>query len=133
MTHELILIFDGVCNLCHSSVNFVIRHDKNGRFQFTSAQSQIGIDLQNQYRLNALDSESMVLIADGIAYTKSDAAIEIAKNLDGGWKLLSIVKIMPKVVRDWGYVKIAANRYNWFGKKDSCMIPSAAIRSRFLE
>jgi len=133
MTHELILIFDGVCNLCQSSVNFVIRHDKNGRFQFTSAQSQTGIALQKQHHLNALDSASMVLIKDGIAYIKSDAAIEIAKHLDGGWKLLAIVKILPKAVRDWGYQKIAANRYNWFGKKDSCMIPSPAIRSRFLE
>jgi len=132
MTHELVLIFDGVCNLCQSSVNFVIRHDKNGRFQFTSAQSQTGIALQKQHHLNALDSESMVLIKDGIAYTKSDAAIEIAKNLDGGWKVLAIIKIMPKAIRDWSYQKIAANRYNWFGKKDSCMVPSAAIRSRFL-
>lgn len=128
----MILIFDGVCNLCQSSVNFVIRHDKNGRFQFTSAQSQTGIALQKQHHLNALDSETVVLIKDGIAYTKSDAAIEIAKNLNGGWKLLSVVKIMPKAVRDWGYQKIAANRYNWFGKKDSCMVPSPAIRSRFL-
>ena len=133
MTHELVLIFDGVCNLCQSSVNFVIRHDKNGRFQFTSAQSQTGIALQKQHHLNALDSESMVLIKDGIAYTKSDAAIEITKHLDGGWKLLAITKIMPKTIRDWGYAKIAANRYNWFGKKDSCMIPSANIRSRFLD
>ena len=132
MTHKLVLIFDGVCNLCQSSVNFVIRHDKNGRFQFTSAQSQTGIALQKQHHLNALDSETVVLIKDGIAYTKSDAAIEIAKHLDGGWKSLAIVKIVPKVIRDWGYQKIAANRYNWFGKKDSCMIPSAAIRSRFL-
>lgn len=133
MKPELILIFDGVCNLCQFSVNFVIRHDKNGRFQFTSAQSPTAVALQKQHHLNALDSETMVLIKDGIAYTKSDAAIAVASHLDGGWKVLAILKIVPKGVRDWGYVKIAANRYNWFGKKDSCLVPSADIRARFLE
>ena len=132
MEPRLIIVFDGVCNLCESSVNFVIRRDERRNFKFARAQSQIGIDLQNQYDINVLDLETMVLIKDGVAYAKSDAAIEIAKNLDGLWKILSSIKVVPKTVRDWIYSKIAKNRYRWFGKKDSCMVPSMDIKSRFL-
>ncbi len=132
MEHKLIIVFDGLCNLCESSVYFVIRRDKRRKFRFALAQSRVGIDLQSQYGINALDLETMVLIKDGVAYTKSGAAIEIAKNLDGHWKILASVKAVPKPVRDWAYSKIARNRYRWFGKKASCMIPSIDIRSRFL-
>ena len=133
MEHRLIIVFDGVCNLCEYSVNFVIRRDERRKFKFAPAQSQAGIDLQSKYDIDALDLETMVLIKDGVAYTKSDAAIEIAKNLDGLWKNFSSVNVVPKTVRDWAYSKIAKNRYRWFGKKDSCMIPSMDIRPRFLK
>ncbi len=133
MEHGLIIVFDGICNLCESSVNFVIRWDKKGQFKFAQAQSQIGIDLQNQYGINILDLETMILVKGEVAYTKSDAAIEIAKNLDGYWKMFSFIIVVPKSVRDWVYSRIAKNRYRWFGKKDSCMIPTVDSRSRFLE
>ncbi len=117
MKHNLIIVFDGACNLCESSVNFIIRRDKSEEFKFVTAQSQTGIELQNHCAINALDLKTMILIKDGVAFTKSDAAIEIAKNLDGGWKILSFVKVIPKVLRDWAYSKIARNRYRWFDKK----------------
>ena len=132
MEHRPIIIFDGVCNLCESSVIFLIQRDKSGKFKFASAQSEAGINLQNRYGINPLVPETMVLIKNGVVYTKSDAAIEIVKNLNGVWKILSAAKLVPKSLRDWAYSKIAKNRYEWFGKKDSCMIPSLDIRNRFL-
>lgn len=133
MARELIIVFDGVCNLCESSVNFVMRRDKSRKFKFAPAQGQVGNKLQSQYNIKALDLETMILIKDGIAYTRSDAAIEVSKNLDGAWKGLVVMKIIPKILRDWAYTLIAKNRYKWFGQKDVCILPSLDIKSRFLE
>jgi predicted DCC family thiol-disulfide oxidoreductase YuxK len=132
MHHRFIVIFDGVCNLCESTVIFIIRRDKLGKYKFASAQSDAGKKLQFQYGLNALELGTMILIKDGLAYTKSDAVIGIAEHLDGCWKLLVLFKIIPKKIRDWAYTRVSKNRYQWFGKKRACMMPSKDIKARFL-
>ena len=127
-----VIIFDGICNLCNYFVNFIIRRDKKGKLQFTPLQSDAGKKLQEEYKINIPSAETIIFINNDIVYIKRDAAAEIAKHLDGGWKLLAIIKIIPKFIRDSIYSKIAEKRYNWYGKKESCMIPSADIANRFL-
>jgi predicted DCC family thiol-disulfide oxidoreductase YuxK len=127
-----IILFDGVCNFCESSVQFIIKRDPVGHFQFASLQSETGERLLKQLEVkNHL--ESLVLIENRRYYKKSTAALKICKNLKGGWKLLYIFRIIPTPIRDFFYDWIAKNRYKWFGKKDSCMIPTTEIRNRFLE
>jgi predicted DCC family thiol-disulfide oxidoreductase YuxK len=133
MNENLNIIFDGECNLCQSSIIFVIRHDRKARLRFASAQSKIGIELQKKYDIDALNHQTLVLIKDGIVHTKSDALIKIAENLDGFWKLLALVKVLPRPLRDWIYLKIAKNRYKLFPKKQSCAIPTEDVKSRFVE
>ncbi len=112
-----VIIFDGICNLCNYFVNFIIRRDKKGKLQFTPLQSDAGKKLQEEYKINIPSAETIIFINNDIVYIKSDAAAEIAKHLDGGWKLLAIIKIIPKFIRDSIYSKIAEKRYNWYGKK----------------
>lgn len=130
-THKIIL-FDGVCNLCNSSINFVIKRDKKNLFQFATLQEQPGQALLKKYNINTLDTDSIILIANNKAYVKSTAALHIAKDLKGGWPLLYGFMIIPTFVRNWVYDFVARNRYNWYGKKDSCMIPSPALKDKFL-
>ncbi len=127
-----VIIFDGICKLCNYFVNFIISRDKNCKLLFTPLQSSASIKLQEEHKINLLVTETIIFIKNDIVYMKSDAVLEIARHLDGGWKLLSITKIIPKFIRDSIYSKIAKNRYNWYGKKESCMIPSANTKSRFL-
>lgn len=130
-THKIIL-FDGVCNLCNSSINFVIKRDKKNLFQFATLQEQPGQALLKKYNINTLDTDSIILIANNKAYVKSTAALHIAKDLKGGWPLLYGFMIIPTFVRNWVYDFVARNRYKWYGKKDSCMIPSPALKDKFL-
>lgn len=130
---QRIILFDGLCNLCNSSVQFVIRHDSKSYFKFASLQSSFG-----QYQLHKFDLlvnqlYSVILVKNGIVFQKSNAALEIAKELDGLWPVLYFFKIVPRFIRDWIYTIVAKNRYTWFGKKDSCMLPSPELKSRFLE
>ena len=127
-----VVIFDGVCNLCEQSVNFIIRHDRCGQFRFVSAQSEKGRALQDQYGVDAMADETVILIKDGKAYTRSDAAMEIAKDLDGGWQWLAIGRFVPAGIRNPVYSVIARNRYGWFGKKPQCMVPDVHIKDRFI-
>jgi predicted DCC family thiol-disulfide oxidoreductase YuxK len=133
MEQELIIVFDCECNFCDASVRFIITRDKKGKFKFAPAQSKTGIRLQKKHDINAVDQETLILIKDGTAYTKSDAILIIVRNMDGFWKLLTFLKIMPKPIREWLYLKIAKNRYNWFGRRNSCIIPDKNMKSRFLE
>ena len=125
-----IILFDGVCNLCDFSVQFVIKHDKNAYFHFAAQQSEVGQDLVKKYQLESLDS--IILIKDETSYTYSSAVIEIAKHLDGGWKYLAIFRFLPTVIRDFIYKLVAKYRYSIFGKKDVCMIPTLENEERFL-
>ncbi|VUD64977.1 hypothetical protein TDB9533_03448 [Thalassocella blandensis] len=127
-----IIIFDGECKLCESSVIFVIRHDKNAKFSFVQAQSPLGQALQSHYALHALDENTMILIQQQRAYTRSSAAVRIARELDGIWKLLALSWFIPLPLRNWAYHYIAKHRYRWFGRRSQCLIPDQTLESRFL-
>jgi len=127
-----IILFDGVCNVCNGSVQFVIKRDKKNNFRFASLQSQEGQKLLARYNLPASDFNSFVLIENERVYIKSEGALKVAKKLSGLWPLLYGFIIVPKFLRDGVYNLIARNRYKWFGKKDSCMIPTPEIRAKFL-
>jgi predicted DCC family thiol-disulfide oxidoreductase YuxK len=128
-----LLLFDGVCNLCDHSVQFVLSHDPRGLIKFASIQSELGSRL---YRERGLDPEAptaMLLLTPAGAFSQSDAAIEIGRLLGGGYRALLLLKIIPKFLRDGVYLFIARNRYRWFGKKDQCMMPKPEWRQRFIE
>lgn len=127
-----IVLFDGACNFCDASVQFIINRDPAAHFYFASLQSEKGIQLKQQFGI-AKDEDSMVLIEQNKAYTKSAAALRIAKKLDGLWHLLFLFILIPRPIRDGIYQYVAQNRYHWFGKKeDACVLPSPEMRRRFL-
>lgn len=127
-----VLLFDGVCNLCNSSVQFILARDPKAKFRFASLQSDEGQALLQEFEDRPSDLSSVVLIEDGQLYARSDAALRVARQLSGGWPLLYAFIVLPRALRDAVYNWIARNRYRWFGKRDSCMIPSPELRSRFL-
>jgi predicted DCC family thiol-disulfide oxidoreductase YuxK len=127
-----IILFDGVCNLCNSLVQFIIKRDPNKRFHFASMQSAIGEELMlNSY--GEVDMDSFVYIEGDRSYRKSSAALRVCKHLNGAWKLFYIFLIIPTPLRDYFYDLIAKNRYKWFGKKESCMMPTTELKDRFLK
>ena len=126
-----IVLFDGVCNMCNSVVKIIINRDKYGEFYFASLQSESGQQILKEHHGKMVDS--VVLLRDGQLYYFSDAALHIAKKMDGAWKLLHIFIIIPRPIRDRVYHYIAKNRYKWFGKKEECMIPTKEMRKRFLD
>jgi predicted DCC family thiol-disulfide oxidoreductase YuxK len=128
-----IILFDGVCNLCNSSVQFVIKHDKKKKFNFAPLQSDAGQALLKRYHLPKTISNSFVLIQNNIAYSKSTAALKVAKQLNGAIKILYIFIIFPTFIRNWVYDLIAKNRYKWFGKQAHCIMPTAELQNRFLK
>ncbi len=128
-----IILFDGLCNLCNSSVQFIIKRDKKKQFRFASLQSSFGTKQLHAFGLSVNELYSIILANEETYLQKSDAALEIARNLRQPWPLLYAFKIVPRFFRDWIYDLIAKNRYTWFGKKDSCMIPTQELKSRFIE
>lgn len=133
-TYNNIILFDGVCNLCNQSVNFIIKKDKNATFKFASLQSDFAKNVikyvaDSNIVLNA--DQSLLLIKNNKVYKQSNAALLIAKELKWPWKLLYIGIIIPKCVRDLIYKWIAGNRYRWFGRSESCSIPDESIQGRF--
>ena len=127
-----IIVFDGVCNLCNTSVNFVIKRDKKDVFRFAALQSEIGQKYISEFNINPKETDSIVLIDDGKCFVKSTAALHITKFLPGAYPLLFGFIIVPKFIRNWVYDYIAKNRYKWYGKKDNCMIPTKEIKGKFL-
>lgn len=127
-----IIFFDGVCNLCNSSVNFIIKHDKKKQFLFASLQSDVAKEILLQYNSKKIMLDSIILLENGLIYEKSTAALKISKHLNHGFYLLFIFIFIPKFFRDSIYTYIAKNRYKWYGKKDSCMIPTKELKDRFL-
>ena len=126
-----IILFDGVCNLCNNSVSFIIKHDKNNIFRFAALQTNAGEKLIHQYHLLE-DKKSIILLKEGVVFYKSDAVIEIAKQLSGWPKVLKYGYIFPKFLRDGIYHLIAKNRYFLFGKKETCSIPTEKDKHRFV-
>lgn len=127
-----IILFDGVCNFCNGSVNFIIERDRAGYFKFAPLQSEVGEKLLAEHGVNKIETDSVVLIEDGEVYTHSTAALRIAGRLDGGWKWFSYLRVVPSFIRDGFYKLFAKYRYKLFGKKDECMLPSPDVRKRFL-
>lgn len=127
------MLFDGVCNFCNSSVNFIYARDPRGAFQFASLQSEAGRRLVSQAGLHGHDLDSMVLLEGDRVSVKSTAALRAAKRLSGLWPLAGVLLLVPRAIRDWFYDAFAARRYRWFGRQDSCMVPTAEMRSRFIE
>jgi predicted DCC family thiol-disulfide oxidoreductase YuxK len=126
-----VILFDGVCNFCDASVQFILDRDDKEMFRFASLQSEAGQELLKKY--NVPDGvDSMILIEDGKVYYKSAAALRISRHLKGAWKLLYALIIVPAPIRNLVYDLIAKNRFKWFGKKDSCMLPPPNVRKRFL-
>jgi len=132
MEETPVILFDGVCNFCNYWVNFAIKRDKKKKLRFTPLQGETAGQLLPRYHLNPTSLSSVILVDKGKAWTQSSAAIRICKHLDGGWKLFYGLMIIPKFIRDFFYNIIARNRYKWFGKKDTCMIPGPEWRDRFL-
>lgn len=132
MTDKKIILFDGVCNLCNGAVLFVIKRDPNDLFRFAALQSEKGQVLAQQYSIDTAKVDSIILIENGKSYTKSSAALRIARHLKSGYRVLSVFLIIPAVIRNWVYDFVARNRYRWYGKKDQCMIPTPALQSKFL-
>lgn len=128
-----VLLFDGVCNLCNRSVQFVIKKDKKRIFRFASLQSELGMHVMQQYGLPVNDLNSFLLLENGKLYTKSTAALRLTRKLGGGWSLLYAFMIVPKFIRDGIYSWIARNRYKWFGKRDACWLPTPELKTLFLD
>ena len=126
-----IILFDGVCNLCESSIQFIIKHDSKKYFHFLSQTSKIGQYLLEAYALDNIDS--IIYVKKGIVYTHSDAALEVVKNLDGWYKHLYILRFLPRGFRDALYKLVAKYRYKVFGKKEHCLMPSEELKNRFLD
>ena len=132
ITHDNVLLFDGLCNLCNGSVNFILKRDEACKYKFASLQSEIGIELAKKYNIDTNIVDSIVLIRDDKVFIKSSAILEVLKDLPIGWRLFRIGIILPKFVRDWLYDIIAKHRYKIFGKKDECPTPSKDVQDRFL-
>ncbi|WP_391118043.1 thiol-disulfide oxidoreductase DCC family protein [Psychrobacillus sp. L3] len=126
-----IILFDGECNFCDASVQFIIARDPKGYFQFAALQSDVGKELKKKHHISE-KLDGVIVIENDTVYDSSDAALFICKHLKGMWKVFYIFKVIPKTLREVLYKIFAKNRYKWFGKKDSCMIPSPEIRNRFL-
>jgi len=127
-----IVLFDGVCNLCNGSVQFLIRRDPGARFRFASLQSPVGERLLDELGIDRQAVDSVILVEDGRWYKESDAALRIAHSLGGPWKALGILRLIPRPLRDGLYRFIARNRYRWFGKTEACWLPTPELRGRFL-
>ena len=132
MINQPIILFDGVCNFCNSTVNIVIRKDKKKLIKFSALQSNTGKELLLQYGLPVDKLNSFVFIENGKAYTKSTGALIVCKYLSGVWPLLYGFIIVPSFVRNVVYDFIAKNRYKWFGVQQQCMIPTPEVKERFL-
>jgi predicted DCC family thiol-disulfide oxidoreductase YuxK len=127
-----LLLFDGVCNLCSASVQWIIKRDAREIFRFASLQSETGLDRLKKFNLPANSLDSVVLIDKGKCYTHADAALHVARLLGGPWRLLLVFCAVPRPLRNRVYNWIANNRYRWFGKKDQCWLPTPDLRKRFV-
>lgn len=131
--NKKLVLFDGVCNLCNNSVQFIIKHDKKDLFLFAALQSRAGQEIIKLFNINAEETDSVLLYSkkDGLSQ-KSTATLKIACHLGFPYNLLVVFFIVPISIRNWVYDLIARNRYQWFGKKDTCMVPKPNLQSKFL-
>jgi predicted DCC family thiol-disulfide oxidoreductase YuxK len=127
-----IVLFDGVCNFCNATVNFVIEHDKAGYFKFAPLQSEIGGELAAEHGIDMIETDSVIVVENAKVYTYSSAALRITRKLDGIWSSVYAFIIVPKPIRDFFYRLFAKHRYRLFGRQDACMMPTPEVRARFL-
>lgn len=132
MNYPRVIVFDGVCNLCNSSVQLVIKYDKNACFSFASLQGEFGQNLLKQKALDLKTFDSFILLEGDQLYTQSTAALRVAKKMSFPFFLFYSFIIVPKFIRDNIYDYIANNRYKWFGKTESCMMPDPELQQRFI-
>jgi len=132
MINKPVILFDGVCNLCSGSVQFILKRDKEKKFLFASLQSAYGQKLLQQFNLPADNFNSFILYQDGKVFIKSTGALKMFSQLKN-WGWVKIFWIIPKFLRDAVYNLIAKNRYKWFGKKEECWLPTPDLKARFLE
>lgn len=130
-TDKPIIFFDGVCNLCNGLVQFIIRHDKRGKFRFASLQSDIASQLLDG-KINLQEMRTLILLEHGNVYLRSRAVLRVASRLDGPWKASAVLYVFPAFLADAVYNLVSRYRYNLFGKKDSCMVPTPEMKSRFV-
>jgi predicted DCC family thiol-disulfide oxidoreductase YuxK len=132
MSAHPIVLFDGVCNLCTGSVQFIIARDPHAQFQFATLQSPAGQELARAYKIDTTQMDSVVLVDGENWYAKSDAALEIARRLHSLWRFSYVFKIVPRFLRDWVYDIVARHRYRWFGQSDFCLTPTPELQARFI-
>lgn len=130
---DSLLLFDGVCHLCHGGVQFIIKLDPHARIKFTSIQNSLGQQLYTQHGLDPAALPSLLYITPRGAFIASTAVIEIARTLGGLWSLAVVFKAIPRPLRDAAYTFIANRRYRWFGKHDTCLIPTPELKARFVD
>lgn len=128
-----VILFDGVCNLCNGAITFIIKRDKKDVFRYAPLQSEIGKKLAAKHDIDLQKVDSIILMTNNKAVSKSTAALRIAQQLSGAWPLFIVFLIVPTFIRNGVYDFIARNRYKWFGKKDACMIPTPELKSKFLD
>jgi predicted DCC family thiol-disulfide oxidoreductase YuxK len=128
-----LILFDGVCNLCNAWVRFVVRHDSGGCFRFAAQQSFIGQAMIEAHLSDPQQLSSVILIAGNSVYTESTAVLEICARLAAPWSWIALLlRIIPHRLRDTCYRFVVRHRYRWFGRTDTCQVPSAEVRSRFI-
>jgi len=132
MTSQKIILFDGVCNLCNSTVQKVIENDSENQFRFASLQSEFGQKFLEENHLSKEEFNSMILIDGNQIYTKSEAALRIGRELKGIYRLSGLLLVFPKFIRNPVYDFVAKNRYKWFGKRESCWLPTPELQERFI-
>ena len=130
---ERVIFFDGVCNLCNASVQFAIERDKKNLFKFTALQGEYAKAVLPKFNVDLNQLNSIILLEDGRLYTKSTAALKIARKLNGLWPTLYVFILVPKFIRDWFYDIIAKNRYKWWGRQESCWLPTPELKQRFID
>jgi predicted DCC family thiol-disulfide oxidoreductase YuxK len=132
MEQHPILLFDGVCNLCNQTVQFIIERDKKAIFRFASLQSEYGENLLKKHQLSDKNLNSVILVYENKIYTHAAAPLEVLRLLGGFWQLGYVFKLVPSFLSNAVYRWVARNRYKWFGEKESCWLPTAELKSRFL-
>ncbi|MGV3585395.1 MAG: thiol-disulfide oxidoreductase DCC family protein [Adhaeribacter sp.] len=131
-SESAVILFDGVCNLCNGFVQFVISHDPAGRFKFAALQSETGQQLLQNFQPGVYNLDTVILIENNKLYHRSTAALRILRHLSGAWPLLYLAIILPVFFRDRVYNFVARNRYRWLGQRESCLMPTPALKARFL-
>lgn len=132
--HKQLILFDGVCNLCNASINYVIKYDKKNQFLFTALQSETGKQIIKEFNIDTTKVDSIFLYSkDNGLTSKSSAALKIASKLGFPRNFMVVFYIIPAFIRNWVYDYVAKNRYKWYGKKDACMIPTPELKAKFLE